>query len=243
MDIEYRYYEVIDSTNNEAKRILEAEELSSPLVLVAKSQTAGRGRQGKTFFSPSDTGIYMTVAIPAFCPITGQVGITTASAAVVAQAIEEECRVTPSIKWVNDIYLNGGKCCGILAEAVNDYDRQIMKYAVIGVGINLETREYPEELKDIATGILDSADSELRSRLIKRVAEGLVGVVTQKDRSGYREYYISRSNVIGHDITYTQNGILRTAHAVGIDEEGGLIIEDEEGRKVLNSGEISVRVR
>lgn len=249
MGIEYKYFDVIDSTNNEAKRIITAldDELDHALCIVAKEQTAGRGRQGKTFHSPSGTGIYMTVVIPMGCAITGQVGITTVTASVVARAIEEECRKNVAIKWVNDIYTDDKKCCGILAEAVNDYDRGILRHAVIGVGINLAHAEFPDELKSIATSVLSAGEcdaketEQLADRLVHRISEDLCAAMRNLSSDEYRNYYIARSNVIGRQITFAEAGLARCGKAVGIDSDGGLIVETEEGVKVLNSGEISVR--
>lgn len=242
MNIDYRYYDVIDSTNNEAKRITASEDIAAPLALVARMQTAGRGRQGKSFYSPSDTGIYMTVIIPLNCPIKGQVGITTAAAVAVAKAIEDICVVKPSIKWVNDIYLDDRKCCGILAEAVNDYEQGIIRYAIVGVGVNLTTDDYPTEIADVATGILKEADTDLRDRLIRGIADNLVEAVSSRGSDENTEYYISHSNVIGRYIRYTEDGNVKTAFAIGIDDEGGLAVADSDGYRILNSGEISVRV-
>ena len=171
--MEYKYYKTIDSTNNEAKRLIAAGEINENTCLVADEQTAGRGRQGKSFFSP-DTGLYMTAVFPVDIPIASQVTMTVRSACAVAEAIEELLNKTGvrfkqetlergiadaakrvGIKWVNDIYISGRKCCGILCEAVNDYDTGRMKYIIAGIGVNIYTREWPEDLKDKAGSLFD----------------------------------------------------------------------------------------
>ena len=152
--MKYIEYKTIDSTNNEAKRLINEGKIAEPTCLSAKEQTAGRGRQGKSFFSP-DTGLYMTVVFPVNCPISSQVTMTTRTACAVADAIEECTGKDVGIKWVNDIYTDGKKCCGILCEAVNDYEQGRMKFIVIGIGINVYTKEWPDDLKDIAGSLFN----------------------------------------------------------------------------------------
>lgn len=261
--MEYRYYDTIDSTNNEVKRILAAENLSSPLLVVAGTQTAGRGRQGKSFFSPADTGLYMTIAVPMNFPIASQVTITTRVAVAVAEAIEREFadyKIVPEIKWVNDIYIHGRKISGILCEAINDYVEGLLRWAVIGVGVNISTRDWPEELSGIAGSIAGETagaayeplagkkpDSSEPGSLALSICGRILDLLDDFTDVSYLNYYKAHSNVIGKDITFTENNKTRLAHAIDIHEDGGLIVRlidgDDAGEtKVLNSGEISVRV-
>lgn len=246
--MDYRYYETIDSTNNEAKRLISSEDITTPLLVVAKTQTAGRGRQGKSFYSPADTGLYMTLAVPMNCPIASQVTVTTRVAVAVAQTLERQfadLKIVPEIKWVNDIYVRGLKACGILCEAVNDYDRQLLKWAIIGVGVNISTQEWPGELNGIAGSIADvSVDKEA---LARAVALRILDLLDDMSDENYLDYYRAHSNVIGKDIEFTENGSVMQAHAVDVDATGGLMVNVLSGigageRRVLNSGEITVRV-
>lgn len=265
-DFDYRYFDTIDSTNNEAKRIVAAQRNSAPLfqggedgrpvLLAARSQTAGRGRQGKSFFSPADTGLYMTVAIPVRCPITSQVTMTTRVAVAVSKAIEEffdKDNITPAIKWVNDIYVNGRKCCGILCEAVNDYEKGILEWVIIGVGINITTIEWPEELENIAGSLgIDTFDDmpsgDSPGRFALSVAEQIMREIEDTTNIDYLDYYRKHSNVLGREISFTENGVVRYGTAIDVNEQGGLIVKTIDESKneetvELSSGEITVRVK
>lgn len=240
---DYRFYEVIDSTNTEAKRIIERENPSAPVLLVARSQTAGRGRQGKSFYSPADSGLYMTLIYPAGIQISGQVTITTRTAVAVARAIEETYGIEPGIKWVNDLYHNGKKICGILCEAVNDYSAGIMKYAVIGVGVNISTTDFPDELKNIAGSITGEKPSD-NYPLAEKIALNIINIFKDSD---FMNYYKKHSIVLGKKILITEGEKTFSATAVDIDENGGLITEitGSDGVKtikILTSGEISLRI-
>ncbi|MCR5331895.1 MAG: biotin--[acetyl-CoA-carboxylase] ligase [Lachnospiraceae bacterium] len=257
-DIEF--FDTIDSTNNEAKRrILAAqEEISRPFVIVSHSQTAGRGRQGKSFFSPEDTGIYMSVACPMNCPVQDQVTITSRTAVAVSRAIESFFGVECAIKWVNDIYVNDRKCCGILCEAVNDYEKDLLRFVVIGAGVNISTSEWPDEIAQTAGSLRREAVTEEEFRAFAgRMTEEILNVIYDPDGSEM-EYYRAHSWVIGREITFTgkincnqaqdpgtdmKPDALTEGKAVGIDDNGGLIVEMPSGERItLDSGEITVRI-
>ena len=143
MDI--NYYEITDSTNQRAKEYIKTHEFDR-MLFVANEQTAGRGRLGKSFFSPKDTGIYMSFAFKSDRPLCDIVHITTASAVAVARAIEEHTTYRTAIKWVNDIYINDKKVCGILCESTGGY-------IIIGVGVNVTTSDFPDDISDVADSL------------------------------------------------------------------------------------------
>lgn len=260
MKYKYLYYESIDSTNSEARRLIGNHELEGPVLIVANEQLAGRGRQGRSFFSPAAKGLYMTLAVPMSCPISSQVTITTRVAVAVSRAIEKiysVCR--PQIKWVNDIYLKGRKVCGILCEAISSIESGMLEWIIIGVGINISTTEWPDDIRDRAGSIealgniIDSgknnvfADKSDPGELATAVCDEIIAMLSDMSDTTYLDYYRERSNVIGHIIEFTENGITRSARAIDIDDMGGLIAEisdnDNAGERVtLNSGEITVRV-
>ena len=120
-DIRVAFYNETDSTNNQAKRLI-SNCGSENLLVCAGRQTAGRGRQGKSFYSPENTGIYMSLVIHPDSSLQNAVTATTAAAVAVCRAIESLTNITPEIKWVNDVYVNGRKICGILTEAVTDFE-------------------------------------------------------------------------------------------------------------------------
>ena len=247
--MKYISYNEIDSTNNEAKRLISAGKINEETCLAAKMQTAGRGRQGKSFFSP-DTGLYMTVVFPMDCEISSQVTMTTRTACAVAEAIETCTGKKARIKWVNDIYVNNKKCCGILCEAVNDYDAGRLKYVVIGIGINIYTKEWPQELKNIAGSLYEESyqkiPDDIREALMKTITDRLEQWLFKKEKEEFIKEYKAYSNVLGREIIFLEDGIKRQGKAVDIDENGSLVVSlsDSEGNRniVLNSGEISLRI-
>ena len=264
--MEYIYYKTIDSTNNEAKRLINTGQITQDTCLVSDEQTAGRGRQGKSFFSP-DTGLYMTAVFPVDRSISSQVTVTTRTACAVADALEECTGKEIGIKWVNDIYVDGKKCCGILCEAVNDYDLGKLKYIIIGIGVNIYTKEWPEELKNIAGSLFgdDSVTcgeavvkpsgteySDFKERLLKTIADKLYEWVYDASDSDFIEYYKRHSIVLGKKILFIENGATMEGIARDIDENGGLVVEiSRDGEcsdssrlyRTLSSGEISLKVR
>ncbi|MCQ2495928.1 MAG: biotin--[acetyl-CoA-carboxylase] ligase [Lachnospiraceae bacterium] len=248
-DVRYiKHYEIIDSTNNEAKRLVESECFDKPVLIFADEQTAGRGRQGKSFYSPANTGLYMTVILPVNDDISSQVTMTTRTAVAVAKALEKEYNIHPEIKWVNDIYLAGNKCCGILCEAVNDYSKMLLKYAIIGVGINISTSDWPKELRDKAGSIAKASEKRISHlSLAVTTAKSVIELISDKSNQEFLNYYRSHSNVIGREIVFVENNVENSAYAVDIDNEGSLIVEmkDADGkscRKIINSGEVSLKI-
>ena len=234
--IVYRF-ECLDSTNNEAKRYIEKGGVL-PALFIAERQTEGRGRQGKSFFS--EGGLYMSLVMP-LDAIKGDVlRVTTATAAAIAEVFEREFGKRLLIKWVNDLYFEDRKVCGILCEAAYDKESLKAKAVIIGVGINLGVSDFPSELKGIAGGIFcPDADKDKLARLISgRIIEIICG---QEDYIGF---YKSRCFVVGKDIYFTEKGEIKEARAVGIGDGGSLIIEmPDKSQRTLSSGEITVRVK
>lgn len=232
--------ESVDSTNNEAKRRL-ASGQQQPLLVTAETQTAGRGRQGKSFYSPDGTGVYLTLVVHPNAPILDAVSVTTRASVAVCRAIRSICPAEPEIKWVNDLYLNGKKICGILVEAVSDFETGITKSLVIGVGVNVSTSVFPDDLPDAASLAMPGIS---RNRLIAEIVRELQRETADLQDRSYLDDYRRWSLVLGKDVHYMRNDGTFCARAVEIDDNGGLIVEDEQGnRTTLQSGEISLRLR
>ena len=228
------YYDETDSTNNAAKR--EAAALSyAPSLFVSERQTAGRGRRGRSFFSP-DTGLYMTLMLPVedSCGIQK---ITCAAATATADAIESLTDLKADIKWVNDILVGGKKVAGILCELICDHDNT-PKAVIIGIGINLTTEDFPAEFAERA-GQIGDIDKNL---LCARVTENLLDKYKGLEENRFLKNYTERSIALGKTVTFHQNGVTHTAKAVGIAPDGGLIVEEQGKRQTLHSGEISVLI-
>lgn len=233
--------ELTVSTNNDAKEMID----SSPAdtLITSEKQTGGRGRQGKSFSSP-EGGLYMTLLLRCGMPITTAVGATSCSAVAVSRAIKNVCGIDTGIKWVNDIYAGGKKLCGILTEAVNDYSRVISEYLVIGIGINvLSTPVVPSSSVE-CTSLSELGYTASREELCAEIVRELIYMRDKSfDFSLYSDEYAARSVVIGREITFTRNGETRHGTALGIDKHGGLIVCSDNEPLLLDSGEISVRLR
>ncbi len=235
---EVRYYDSIDSTNNQAKRLVN-ENNSNTLLVVADTQTAGRGRQGKSFYSPAKTGIYMTLAFHPMTELENAVSATSAAAVAVCRAVERLTDKKPGIKWVNDVYLDDRKICGILTEAVTDFETRTVTSLIVGIGTNIKTDVFPEEVKNAA-----SLDAEIkRAELIAAIANEL-NKINCSPYSEFIDYYREHSVIIGKNIVFIKNGESKCAKAVGIDDRGGLEIVCENGEKMtLCSGDVTIRAK
>lgn len=217
-------YDEIDSTNNQCKRISD----DAPLFIVAaESQTAGRGRRGKSFYSPFGSGLYLSISLSA--DKYGNMQMITLNVAVaVSFAIEELTGLSPKIKWVNDIYLEGRKICGILCEAT---DGRI----IIGIGINCTTDSFPKDIAAVAGSLAGHPVSRnaLAASIIKNLTDCNFSVADE---------YRHRSLLTGKEITYTLNGNEFSALVTGIDDNGNLSVVNNDGTFVsLNSGEVQLK--
>ena len=215
--------ETLSSTNDACRRAL-AEGAAECLVL-AERQTGGRGRRGRTFFSPPG-GLYMSAAFPA---AADELGLTCRAAVVTAEAIERLTGISCGIKWVNDLYHHGRKVCGILCEAVGGH-------VIAGIGVNLVPAPLPPELTE-TVGFLDCGD--VREALAAEIARALLGREVT-DRS-FMDAYRSRSVVLGRTVTCTIGERVFSARALEIDDSGGLVVEGPEGRETLRWGEVSIK--
>jgi len=239
-NIKILVFDSIDSTNNEAKRLISAGE-NSVFAVISESQTAGRGRQNRSFYSPGETGIYMTVVLKPDLPVGKAVKITVAAAVAVCETIEKLTDKKPEIKWVNDIFVGGKKVCGILTEAV-PHSNGGNPSVVTGIGINVSTESFPDEIKSVA-GSLNAKDVD-RNILIADIINRLLSFSENLENERITDSYRSRSFVLGRKISFEQNAQSFTAEAIGIDENCGLIVKLADGTlKTLTSGEISIKLR
>lgn len=235
-DMDVLYYPVIDSTNNCCKRLL-ADGKEGVFLVAADEQSAGRGRQGKSFYSPALTGIYFSLAVRPRSSLQNAVTATTAAAVAVCRAIENLTDKRPKIKWVNDVYLDGKKICGILTEAITNFEEGVVDSVIIGIGINIKTIDFPDSAGQAGSLNANVSRSALIAEITNRLMETVGG-----DYNTFIDYYRSHSMVIGEKIKFIQNGKVTLATALEIDERGGLTVMLENGEKtVLRSGEISIR--
>lgn len=238
-NFEVLVYDVIDSTNTEAKRILKNYP-GRNLILTSDMQQGGRGRQGKSFASPRGN-IYMTVVLHPGKAFPEVVGLTTFSAICLSEAIEEVLGLEPKIKWINDVYVNGRKVSGILCEAVAGADGSIDSI-VVGIGVNVYPFDVPEEIKSIV-GFLNSS-KPCRNEIISRTANKLLTYDFSNPDFLKTVIYKakSRSCVIGKPVKFYIDNKEYTGFAEAIDDDGALIVNTSEGKKYLRSGEVTLRV-
>ena len=243
-------WEEIGSTNNAAKA--EADK-DTPSIYVARAQTGGRGRLGRSFHSPADTGLYMTVAYTTEQPRSEAVRVTAAAAVAAASAIEALTGISPAIKWVNDLYLNGAKVGGILTEAVTRPDGA--HRMVVGLGINLTTSTFPEGLRAPATSLFSPQNANtvtpaLMGALVGEISRRLLDMTHPEGSADFpagmwgeaclRDY---RSRLLygGTRVICTQGSSAFEGILLGVDENYALLVQTENGTVTLSSGEISVR--
>ncbi|MGN0242664.1 MAG: biotin--[acetyl-CoA-carboxylase] ligase [Lachnospiraceae bacterium] len=213
-------------------------------VVIAKEQTAGRGRYGRTFFSPSGTGVYMSILLrPVSYSSQQATRITTMAATAMCEAIEQLSGETAQIKWVNDIYMEGKKVCGILTEASFDLESGMLEYAVLGVGFNVYPPDegFPQELEAVAGAIFDDIQDDMKNRLAATFLNRFMEYYTSEDETAYIEKYRDKSLALGKHIMITTQNQTRRAYVYGMDEDCRLLVEYEDGTKEsLSCGEIQL---
>ncbi len=238
---EVRMLQETDSTNRVAKELAVSGVPEGTLV-VAKRQSNGRGRLGRSFFSP-EGGIYMSMILRPQISAEKSLLITTCGAVAVSRAIEKVSGCATGIKWVNDIFVNGRKVCGILAEAGFSGTTECPDYVVLGIGINVKKQSVPEELKEIVGCLEDTAQRPvLNEELITAVWEEFSNLYQNLSTAVYMEEYKERSILMGREVSvFTAEGVYR-AIVTDIDKDGHLMIERNGRVESLSCGEVSVRL-
>ncbi|MBR6004064.1 MAG: biotin--[Lachnospiraceae bacterium] len=233
-DLNVIIYDEIDSTNTEAKRLITDSNLKRAC-LIADHQTSGRGRVGHAFFSPKETGIYMSFVFTS--DSLEKASKSTAKACgCVKRAIDELYGLNCGIKWVNDIYLDNKKICGILTEAVTSGVNK--GSVVVGIGINFLEHELPDDLKEIV-GFLPAREGVTRNILIGKIISNLEKELDDLDDNTYIEEYRHASILIGEEISFVENEEKKLAYVLDIDDEAGLVIKEKNGNtRTLRNGEV-----
>ena len=208
-------------------------------VIIANKQTGGRGRLGRKFFSPSDTGIYMSILIrPEEIKLDPYL-LTVASGVAVCRALKSVCNTSPHIKWVNDIFLNNKKVCGILAESLSGSTG--INNIIVGIGINVTTSasDFPDELNSIAGSVFP--ENATRNEIIAKILTQLESLCNWDDAGKLIEEYKKLSLVLNKELSFTKDGKRYTGIATDINIEGNLVIELQSGETItLKSGEVSL---
>lgn len=239
-----RYYDEIDSTNLEAKRLADAGMPEGTLV-ISDCQESGRGRLGRSWASPSGCGLWMSFVLKPSYPVEQASMVTLVVAMAVMDAIEEVTGLKAQIKWPNDIVIQGKKVCGILTEM--SIEEGHISFIVPGLGVNVNNREFPPELCEKAVSLY-----MLTGKTVSRAA--LAGAVSRhfekyysnfliySNLAGIKDAYNARLANYNRQVVISDPSGSFTCLSEGIDETGALLVRMEDGsRRAITSGEVSVR--
>lgn len=241
---EVLYFDTIDSTNTKAQELAEKGYPSGTLV-VADKQESGKGRRGRSWVSPSGTGIFMTLMIkPDINPNNASM-LTLVAALAVAKAITSVTGEEAMIKWPNDIVVNGKKVCGILTEMNAQFD--YINHIVVGIGINVHNESFPEEISQMASSLMIEAGG-------KRFHRAQIIAETMSYFEQYYDTFLKTQDLSAlvreyDELLVNRNKSVRVldpkepfdGKAMGITPKGELIVDTWESRKLVSSGEVSVR--
>lgn len=237
--------EVVEETDSTNTRLKERARLGEAegLVLAARRQTAGRGRLGRSFASPEDSGLYFSLLLRPALPMERCTDFTPAAAVCTARAVEALCGLQVEIKWVNDLYCGGRKLCGILTEAAPAPDGST-DFVVVGIGLNLHPLGQAQ-LKEIATSVEEEGGSLPHpGRLLAAILEEM-GRYCADPLGSYAAMaaeYRRRMFLVGRQVTLSTDPQALPHTVVGLDDRLGLVVRDPMGRQhTLSSGEVSVR--
>ncbi len=235
-------YDELVSTNTIAKQMA-ANGSQEGLLIIAEHQTGGRGRLGRSFYSPSGTGIYFSLILrPELLP-DETVLITSAAAVAVAEAIEKMTKKNVAIKWVNDIFLNKKKVCGILSEATFKADGSGMEHIVLGIGINISPpkKGFPPELKNIAGALKSNIEPCFAENLLAEVINRFMYYYTNLTSRVFLPAYRNRLMLKNKTITFTKNGMTQFGTVLDVDDNFRLKVKLPNDNIVfLSSGEVSL---
>lgn len=240
--LEVSVFDELASTNLTAREIALSGDKREQ-VIIARRQTSGRGRLGRSFFSEGG-GLYMSLLLYPQKNAQDALRITTAAAVAVARAIDRVADARCEIKWVNDVYLRGKKICGILTEAQIGTSGTL-DFAVLGIGINLiePTGGFPSDIVSRAGAVFDALPEDADNAMAAEVINEFYRIYNNANASYIGEYR-ERSNLTGRevDVMRVVDGDTTPARVIGIDDDFSLIVEYEGGkREALSSGEVSVR--
>ncbi|NLY87219.1 MAG: biotin--[acetyl-CoA-carboxylase] ligase [Clostridiales bacterium] len=251
-DLRIEVFNSVDSTNDLCKRNTHHNTKTSDLIkyiAIAEHQTQGRGSRGRSFFSPSNTGLYMSILIanPPYS-IEEATKFTTMAAVSVCKAIEEISGKKSLIKWVNDIYVSKKKVCGILTEASPNLTGDKLEYAVIGIGINVypPATGFPEDIEEKAGAIFETRITDVRNHLVASIINHFVNYYESDSKSNgkknsYTDEYRRRCFILGKEVLVITESEIKKATAINIDNSCRLIVRYDNGNmETLYSGEIKL---
>lgn len=231
-------FDSIDSTNKYLKSKINEKNYGT--IVISNEQTNGYGKSNREFLSNKDIGIYMSILINPNCLIEESLKITILTSVAVLSAIKSICNLDVKLKWVNDIILNDLKVGGILCESQINLNTNIIDNMIVGIGINVKEFDFPPSLKNIATSIENNINIKIsRNELISEIINFFDLYFI--DNKNYLNLYKENSYVLGKDITVIQNDKQFFAKAIDIEDNGALIVQEQEKIIKLISSDISIR--
>lgn len=234
---------VVTSTNDIAKDLAHRG-AKEGTVVISQEQTAGKGRRGKKFYSPSASGVYMSIILRPKYNANQSLLITVASAVAVARTVEKNSGKEAKIKWVNDVFCNDKKVSGILTESSFNAKNGRIDFIVLGIGINIQEPKggFPSELEDIAISMFqENVFSDVRSKIIAQVLEEFWFFYLNLEEKVFLQEYKDRSILIGRQIKIINQDKAQIATVLEIDDECRLKVKMQSDEiKVLSSGEVSI---
>lgn len=233
---EIKVFESIDSTNT----YLRTTHAPHGALVCASHQSAGRGRRGKSFYSPAGAGVYFSLCLTAPVPMDDAWALTFMAAIAVCRTLRA-AGADAGIKWVNDVYLPRGKVCGILTETDFDLATRKSKKIVMGIGLDLKSCELPPELAGIASSLEDAGISLSGEEAVSGIVNHLDALIASYDIPAVIDEYKKYCFILGRQVSFERNGTACTGIAQDIAENGNLKVACEDGEHILASGEISVR--
>lgn len=234
--------EKTESTNDDAKFFGETD--SCDRLIISLQQTAGKGRKGRTFFSPGGTGIYMSILLHPQINAEDIVFLTTAAAVYTAKTLEKYSGKKTEIKWVNDIFINSKKVCGILCESAFK-GKTNPEYVIIGIGINLYTPKdsFPEEIKNIAASVFEKEkpSESIMANIISDITNTLYDVIYTGRLKEHITEYKQKNFLLNKTVSFVKQSKKITGTVTGLDDKLNLLVETEDGQTItLFDGEVKL---
>lgn len=233
-------FDEVTSTQELAKQYLSSHEVKQPFIFVANNQTEGHGRRGRNFYSPSDTGLYFSLILPNPSHDILKIGLLTTSTAVAVVKVLEQFYKDKNfqLKWVNDIYLGTYKVGGIITEAALDLESSSAGNFIMGIGLNLSTKDFPADLSEKAQGINPEFKIN-RNQLLAEMAKEVINNFANYRQPDLIDEYRKRSLLFGKNVTLKLGTKAVNGKVEGISDDGSLILKAKSGElQTFKSGEV-----
>ena len=246
--VRFKLFDTIPSTNTFVKALADEGE-DEGLIVLADTQSGGRGRMGRSFASPDGSGIYLSMLLRPTAPACNGVLITACAAVAVSEAIENVTGIKVGIKWVNDLYYGGKKVCGILAEGAISKTGGAFEYAVLGIGLNITDCFAGTELEGIAGGLYPSLPKNelhvIKHRLIAAIIDRFFDYyLSGMQADELLEKYRTRLFILGKPVQVISYSGETDATVIGLNDDFTLEVEYADGsRQSLNSGEVRLKIQ